>query len=50
MKRYQKRNQIITSSIINKKYLVHNGKRFVFVKVQSNIVGLSFGSFVSTKK
>ncbi len=50
MKKYQKRNQKILSSIINKKYLVHNGKKFIFVKVKSDMVGYNFGSFVNTKK
>jgi ribosomal protein S19 len=50
MKKYQKRNQKIMSSIINKKYLVHNGRKFIFIKVKSNIIGYTFGSFVNTKK
>lgn len=50
MKKFQKRNQKILSSIINKKYLVHNGKNFFFVKVKANIVGYMFKSFVNTKK
>lgn len=50
MKKYQKRNQSILSFIINKKYFVHNGKRFLPVMVKPNIVGYSFGAFVNTKK
>jgi len=50
MKKYQKSSQKILSSIIHKKYLVHNGKIFVFVKVRSSIVGYFFGCFVKIKK
>jgi ribosomal protein S19 len=50
MKKYQKRNQTILTFIINKKYLVHNGRKFLSVTVKANIVGYKFGAFANTKR
>ena len=47
--KYQHSNQKILISIINKKYLVYNGRKFLFIKVRSEIVGFFFSDFLYTK-
>lgn len=44
------RQSLIESSWVGLKIKVHNGKKFVLVNVQKNMVGFKLGTFVYTRK
>jgi small subunit ribosomal protein S19 len=48
--KFQKRFTKIKKEMVSFSFKVHNGKRFVLVKVNENIVGFFFREFVNTKK
>lgn len=45
-----KKNKIITSIHLNKKFLIYNGKDFQKLIVSKNMLGYKFGEFVMTRK
>jgi len=45
-----KKNKVITSMHLNKKFLIYNGKDFQKLIVSKNMLGYKFGEFVMTRK
>jgi len=45
-----KKNKVITSKHLNKKFLIYNGKDFQKLIVSKNMLGYKFGEFVMTRK
>jgi ribosomal protein S19 len=45
-----KKNKIITSMHLNKKFLIYNGKDFQKLIVSKEMLGYKFGEFVMTRK
>jgi len=45
-----KKNKIITSIHLNKKFLIYNGKDFQKLIVSKDMLGYKFGEFVMTRK
>ena len=45
-----KKNKIITSIHLNKKFLIYNGKDFQKLIVSKEMLGYKFGEFVMTRK
>ena len=44
------KNLIILSQYVNKVFRIYNGKIFISLKINSNMVGYKFGEFVYTRK
>ncbi len=47
---FYKKNKIITSIHLNKKFLIYNGKDFQKLIVSKDMLGYKFGEFVMTRK
>ena len=45
-----KKNKVIKSMHLNKKFLIYNGKDFQKLIVSKNMLGYKFGEFVMTRK
>jgi len=45
-----KKDKLITSIHLNKKFLIYNGKDFQKLIVSKNMLGCKFGEFVMTRK
>ena len=44
------RNSEILPNFINKTFTIHNGKNFIAITIQPEMVGHKFGEFVFTRK
>lgn len=52
-KKYTKiynKNLLILPEYVNYSFSIYNGMRFIFLKIQKNMVGYKFGEFIYTKK
>lgn len=44
------RSAVITLSFLNKRVLIHNGRRFISLLIKESMLGYKFGEFVVTKQ
>lgn len=44
------RNTTIQEDYINKSFLVHNGNKFILVKIKEDMMGHKLGEFATTRK
>lgn len=44
------KNLIILPEYINYSFYIYNGIKFIFLKIQTNMIGYKFGEFIYTKK
>lgn len=44
------RNTTINEDYLDKNFLVHNGNKFILIKITEDMLGQKFGEFVNTRK